>query len=118
MENSVRQSLLPGVADVRTPPSVVFASRSIIVRARRRAVLRDVVDLLLLGCVDGLFLHWPQAHVPALDRADSLLLLAGLNFLMIGTMWLARAVPRWKARRVASTWCVAERSRIFSPSQR
>ena len=114
MEKPARRSLLPGVADVRTPPAVVFQSRSVIVRARRRAALRDVLDLLLLGCVDGLFLRWPRAHVPGLDRVDSLLVLASVNTMLFLTMWLTRTVPRWRARRVASTWCIAERSRMFN----
>lgn len=114
MDKPARRSLLPGVADIGAPPKVVFQSRKVISRARRRAAFRDVIDLLLLGCVDGLFLRWPNAHVPSLDRRESLLLMAGINVVMIGMMWLARAMPRWSARRVASTWCVAERSRTFS----
>ena len=114
MEKPVRRSLLPGVLDVRTPPAVVFQSRKVIAGARRRAAIRDVLDLLLLAGVDGLFLRWPRAHVPALDRADSLLLLAAVNAMLLAYLWLARAVPRWNARRVASTWCIAERSRMFS----
>ena len=114
MEKPARRSLLPGVADVRTPPAVVFHSRDTIVKARRRAALRDVLDLLLLSCVDGLFLRWPRAHVPGLGRVDTLLLLVGINATLIAYVWLSRAIPRWTARRVASTWCVAERSRMFS----
>ena len=118
MEKPVRRSLLPGVADVRTPPAVVFQSRRVIVSARRRAVARDIFDLLLLSCVDGLFLRWPRAHVPALDRAHSLLLLAAVNALLVVYVWLARALPRWTARRVATTWCIAERSRFVSSQLR
>lgn len=118
MEMLARRSLLPGVSDARTPPAIVFQSRTVIARARRRAAIRDVLDLLLLVCVDGLFLRWPHAHVPGLDRADSLLLLAAVNAMLIGYIWLARAMPRWSARRVAATWCVAEQSRVFSWMQR
>ena len=114
MEKPVRHSLLPGVSEVRTPPAVVFRSRTVVAGARRRAAVRDVLDLLLLAGVDGLFLRWPRAHVPGLDRLDSLLLLAAVNAMLIGYIWLSRALPRWSARRVASTWCVAERSRMFS----
>ena len=114
MEKPVRPSLLPGVLDSRTPPAVVFQSRTVIAGARRRAAVRDVLDLLLLVGVDGLFLRWPSAHVPGLDRLDSLLLLAAMNAMLVGYIWLARAVPRWKAQRVAATWCIAERSRMFS----
>ena|SRR5438876_243867 len=118
MEKPVRRSLLPGVADVRTPPAVVFQSRRVIVSARRRAVARDIFDLLLLSCVDGLFLRWPRAHVPGLDRTDTLLLLFGVNAMLIAYIWLARALPRWSARRVAATWCIAERSRMLNWLQR
>jgi hypothetical protein len=83
----------------------------VIARARRRAVLRDVLDLVLLLCVDGLFLGWPRAHVPMLGREDSLLLLLALNATMIAVLWLARSIPAWRARRVAASWCAAERTR-------
>jgi hypothetical protein len=119
MEKPVRRSLLPGVLDVRTPPAVVCQSRRVIAGARRRAAIRDVLDLLLLASVDGLFLRWPHAHVPGLDRLDSLMLLGAVNAMLVGYIWLARAMPRWSARRIASTWCVTERSRMFSqPSAR
>jgi len=111
MEKPVQRSLLPGVRDAGAPPAIVIDSRAVIARARRRAAFRDVLDLVLLLCVDGLFLGWPRAHVPLLGRHDSLLLLVGLNATMIAFLWLARAIPRWRARRVAATWCVAERTR-------
>jgi hypothetical protein len=116
MEKSVRRTLLPGVSDAGAPPPVVIDSRRVVAGARRRAIVRDVVDLLLLVCVDGLFLRWPLAHVPFLDRHDSLLVLLGLNAMLLGYVWLARAVPRWTARRVATTWCLAERARFFRSS--
>ncbi|HEV2721198.1 MAG TPA: hypothetical protein VG323_14340 [Thermoanaerobaculia bacterium] len=111
MEKPVRRSLLPGVRDAGTPPAVVIDSRAVVARARRRAAVRDVLDLVLLLCVDGLFLGWPRAHVPLLDRHDSLLALLALNSAMITYLWLSRAFPRWRARRVAATWCPAERAR-------
>jgi hypothetical protein len=113
MEKPVRRVLLPGVSDAGAPPPVVIDSRRVVAKARRRAIVRDVIDLLLLVSVDGLFLRWPQAHVPFLDRHDSLLVLLGLNAMLIGYVWLARAIPRWKARRMAGTWCLAERARFF-----
>jgi hypothetical protein len=115
MEKLVRRSsLLPGVRDAGMPPAVVIDSRVVIARARRRAAIRDVLDLVLLLCVDGLFLGWPRTHVPLLGRHDSLLLLLGLNATMIAFLWLARAIPRWRARRVATTWCASERTRYDS----
>jgi len=118
MEKPAQRILLPGVNDARTPPAVVFQSRTVIAKARRRAALRDVLDLLLLACVDGLFLRWPLAHVPGLDRADSLLLLLAINVMLIAYIWVMRALPRWTARRVAATWCVAEQSRMFNSPRR
>ena len=112
MEKPVRHSLLPGVSDAGVPPPVVIDSRAVVARARRRAIIRDVIDLLLLVCVDGLFLRWNHAHVPFLDRHDSLLVLLGLNTMLVGYVWLARALPRWRARLVANTWCRAERERF------
>jgi len=109
-----RRVLLPGVAGNPIPPPVVFHSRSVITRARRRAAWRDGFDLVLLAFVDALFVQWPNAHVPALDRGQSLLLLAAVNLAMLGTIWITRALPRWKARRVAATWCSTERTRLFN----
>jgi len=107
-----RRSLLPGVRDAGTLPAVIIDSRAVIARARRRAAVRDVLDLVLLLCVDGLFLGWPRTHVPMLGRHDSLLVLLALNAAMIAFLWLSRAMPRWRARRVAATWTAAERARV------
>ena len=112
MEKPDRCSLLPGVRDAETPPAVVIDSRRVIVRARRRAAVRDVLDLVLLLCVDGLFLGWPRAHVPMLGRHDSLLALLALNASLVVLLWLVRAFPRWRARRIAATWCASERARV------
>ncbi|MEA2162484.1 MAG: hypothetical protein QOK37_611 [Thermoanaerobaculia bacterium] len=113
MEKPVRRVLLPGVSDVGVPPPVVIDSRVVVARARRRAVVRDIVNFLLLVCVDGLFLRWPHAHVPLLDRGDSLMIVIALNAALVTYLWMLRAMPRWTARRVASTWSVAERARFF-----
>ncbi|HXH39958.1 MAG TPA: hypothetical protein VNN08_15110 [Thermoanaerobaculia bacterium] len=118
MEKPVRRTLLPGVSDAGAPPPVIIDSRAVVARARRRAVVRDVIDLSLLVSVDGLFLRWPAAHVPFFDRHDSLLVLLSLNALLLGYVWLARAIPRWTARRVATTWCLAERARFFRGAPR
>jgi hypothetical protein len=112
MEKSRRRTLLPGVSSAGTPPAVVIDARAVIARARRRAALRDIADLLLLGCVDGLFLRYPHTHIPLLSRADTLALLVIVHAAFIGYVWIARTFPRWQARRVASTWCVAERARL------
>jgi hypothetical protein len=105
--------LLPGVTTSHVPPAVVFDSRNAIRRARRRRVVHDVLDVVLLAAVDALFVRWPSTHVPFFDRGDSLLLLGALNVAVIGYLWLARVLPAWSARRVAATWSVAERTRFL-----
>lgn len=106
-----RPLLLPGVADAECPPIVVCDTRIAITQARRRAALHDALHTVLLASVDALFLHFPSTHVPLLDRHDSLLVLGAVNGAMIAYLWLARVLPRWTARRIATTWSAAERNR-------
>lgn len=108
-----RRPLLPGVSGAQTAPTVVFQSKSVIARARRRAALRDGFDFLLLLSVDTLFLRWPHAHLPLLDRDGTMLLLAAVNVLMLLWIWSARSFPRWRARRVAATWAATERDELI-----
>lgn len=114
MPAPARSSLLPGIMEQTTPPRVVFESRRVVMSARRRAAFRDVLDLLLLATVDALFMQWPHAHVPLLDREQSVVLLLIANIVCVAWMAWARSLPRWRARRVASTWCAAERNRFFT----
>lgn len=114
----MKQRTLPGVSDDRVPPAVVMSSRKVIRRARRRAAFRDVVDLVILAFVDALFVQWPDAHIPALGRESSLMVLAFMNLAMFATMWLSRAIPRWRAKRVATTWTSAERRRLLNSRSR
>jgi hypothetical protein len=114
-----RRALLPGVSPAAVPPPVVVDARSAIARARRRAIFRDVLDLLLLGSVDGLFFRYPHTHIPMLSRGETLALLLVVHALFVTHAWAARALPRWRARRVAATWCVAERAKFLAqPSAR
>ena len=46
------------------------------------------------------------------DRRESLLLLLLANLALVAYVWLSRSIPRWRARRLASTWSPAERSRF------
>src|SRR5579872_7093845 len=112
MKTPARRDLLPGVSDAAMPPDVLVQSRRIVSSARRRAAIRDVFDLLLLGGVDALFLRWPHAHLPVLDRDHTALVVAAVNALVITYMWSARAFPRWRARRVSTTWSPTERRRF------
>lgn len=108
-----RRDLLPGVAADACPPAVVFDSRRAIRRARIRATLRDFAQLLLLTGVDWMFVRWPHTHVPSFDRPHSILIVALLNAALLTQMIVVRTFPRWSARRVAATWCLAERARFF-----
>jgi hypothetical protein len=110
----MRRDLLPGVSPDGTNPNIVFKSRPVITSARRRASLHDFFDVLLLAGVDALFIRWSHAHIPLLDRAETLLVLAIANLALIVYVWSARMLPRWRARRLASTWSAAERNRFFS----
>ncbi len=106
------RELLPGVSEDRCPPTVVTDSRGAIRRARLRATLIDLTQLALLGVVDYLVVRYPRTHVPLASRYDSLLLVAVANVLMITYLCLVRFVPRWRARRVATTWRPSERTRF------
>ena len=107
-----RPKLLPGISQQGCPPVVHCDPRPAITRARRRALFRDILQLLLVAAVDYLLIRWPAAHVPMLSRFDSVALVAMVNVVMIGYVWLTRAFPKWSARRIASTWCPAERARL------
>lgn len=108
-----RNELLPGVSTTSCPPRVVCDAHDAIKRARRRAWVRDGVQLTLLVGVDYLFVHWPESRLPFLDRAASLSFLRGVNLAMVGHLWLARALPKWFAKRIASTWCRSEREKFL-----
>ena len=108
--------LLPGVTSDRCPPSVVCDAHAAIRNARRRAFVRDAMLIVLVAAVDYLFFHWPESRMPFTDRAGSLVLLRWLNVLVIADLWLMRALPKWWARRIATTWSRTERER-FTPKR-
>ncbi|MFP5247651.1 MAG: hypothetical protein ACLGH0_13250 [Thermoanaerobaculia bacterium] len=107
-----KQELLPGVTTTSAPPRVACDAHAAIRRARRRVYLRDGVQLSLLIAVDYLFVHWPASHIPFMDRQTSLMVLRALNGLIVADLWLVRALPKWSAKRIASTWCRGERDRF------
>jgi hypothetical protein len=109
----VRDSLLPGTSPEVLPPSVVFTSAPVIRRARRMALARDILDILLLLAVDYFFVSWPYARLPLMNRYDSLELLVVVNAIFAGYLWIARAFPRWRARRVAGSWSPREQERLM-----
>ncbi len=104
--------LLPGVSEDSCPPRVVCDARAAIVAARRRALLRDALQIALLLAVDYLFIYWPESHVPLLSRGASLTFLWAFNFMVVAGLWLTRALPKWRSKRIAETWCRSERDRF------
>jgi len=104
--------LLPGVTSRSCPPRVVVDAHAAIRKARHRALFRDAMQVTLLVAVDYLFVHWPESRVPFLDRGESLAFLRSMNALIFLHVWLTRALPKWTARRIASTWCRTERERF------
>jgi TRAP-type uncharacterized transport system fused permease subunit len=105
--------LLPGVTADSCPPAVVVCdARAAIRSARRRAMLRDATQVTLLLAVDYLFIYWPESRFPFLDRGTSMTFLRSINIVAVADLWLTRALPKWWARRIASTWSRRERERV------
>jgi len=107
-----KPELLPGVTSSASPPEVVCDAHAAIRSARRRAWVRDGLQLTLLVAVDWLFVYWPDSRMPFLEREASLALLRAMNVVILGHMWLVRALPRWTAKRISSTWCRSERDKF------
>ena len=108
------RNLLPGVTTRSCPPAIVCDAHKVIRGARRRALARDIAQLAMLAGVDYLFTRWPESRMPFLDRGASLALLRGMNLAIVTHVWLTRALPKWWAQRIASTWCASERQRFTS----
>lgn len=105
--------MLPGAGGPETaPPIARFDARTAVRRARLRADLYDLLDLAILFAVNVMFLWWEAAHVPMLSRDTSLLILLAVNGIYVISWLRTRYFPKLKARRVASTWSPAERSRF------
>jgi hypothetical protein len=109
-----RKDLLPDVSPERPGPDVIFDSRRAIVRARRRAFLRDLGQVVLLLGVDYVFQNWPSTHIPFITREQSILAIAFLNAGVMTHVTASRIFPRWSARRIATTWSLPERARFFA----
>lgn len=107
-----KDELLPGVSTTSCPPQVVFDAHKAIRRARRRMMLRDGLQLALLIAVDWLFAHWSDSRMPFLERGTSLTLLRAMNFGIFTHIWLTRSLPKWNAKRIASTWSRSERAKF------
>jgi hypothetical protein len=110
------RELLPGVTTAACPPNVVCDASLAIRKARRRTLMREGIQIVLLLAVDYLFVYWPDSRLPFADRALSLAVLRALNAIVIADLWLSRALPRWTARRISSTWCRSEQERFLRQS--
>jgi hypothetical protein len=109
-----KPELLPGVTTPDCPPRVVCDAHAAIRSARRRAIARDVLQVALILAVDYLFVYWPESRLPFLNRAESLTFLRAVNAFVLVDVFLSRAMPRWAAKRIASTWCRSEREKFRS----
>ncbi len=107
-----KPELLPGVVTTNAPPRVVCDAHAAIRRARRRAWFRDGLQFALLAAVNWLFVYWPDARLPLVDRTVSVTLLQAMNAALLVHMWLVRVMPRWNAKRIVATWCRAEREKF------
>jgi hypothetical protein len=105
--------LLPGVSTTSCPPRVACDAHAAIRAARRRAWIRDGLQFSLLLAVDYLFVYWPDSRMPFMERSTSLAFLRGVNIALVGHLWLARALPKWWAKRIATTWSRAEREKFL-----
>lgn len=109
---TVYPDLIPGVQPPRRPPVDRDALEREMARHRRRAAVEDLLDCAVLIVVDLLFLLWPEAKVPFLDRDATLALLLFANVLTVAGYVRSRILPVWKARRIAATWSAAEQARF------
>lgn len=107
-----KHELLPGVATRTCPPRIACDARAPLRAARSRAWLRDGLQLALLLAADWLFVYWPEARMPFLEREASLALLRIMNVVILGHVLLARTLPKWTARRIAATWSRSEREKF------
>ncbi|MGZ7079314.1 MAG: hypothetical protein ACXVJT_07890 [Thermoanaerobaculia bacterium] len=105
------KKLLPGIESPECPPAIVCDSRGSIRKARTRATVRDILQVVLFVGVNYLFVRWPSSHVPFTDRHTSVVLMAAIDGAFFVWLWLSRVMPRWSARRIAATWSAAERRR-------
>lgn len=107
--------LLPGVGGPESaPPRRVFNPAENIREARRRAAVRELIDIAVLVVVDVIFLSWSAARIPYLTRDGSLWVLLGLHLLVVASWFRTRLYSRWRAGRIAGTWDDSERRRFGS----
>lgn len=110
MKPSPPSDLLPGAAgpDV-VAPRPVFNPAPVVQTARRTRTVRDAIDILFLVILDTFFFLWPAAHIPTMSRGTSAVVLILVHALVLTHIITSRFFPRWRARKIASTWSEAEK---------
>lgn len=110
MKSSPPSDLLPGAAGPdAVAPRPVFKPAPVVQTARRTRMWRDAVDLLFLGVLDTFFFLWPVTHIPTMSRGTSAVVLIVVHALVFTHIITSRIFPRWRARKIASTWSEAEK---------
>ncbi len=108
-------ALIPGVQgrDV-VPPRPVFNANQQIEAARKRAAIRDGIDIAVLVAVDIFYLAWPAARIPFLSRDTTMWVLVTLHALVVLSWFRSRLYAKWRASRISSTWSDREREQFQS----
>lgn len=101
---------LPGVSGPdETGPHRVYNPAADIEAARRRAAVRNLIDIAVLILVDVLFLAWPSARIPFMTRDASLWVLLALHLVVVASWLRTRFYLAWRARKISGTWSETER---------
>lgn len=110
MKPNPPSDLLPGAAGPDlVAPRPVFKPAPIVQTARRTRMFRDAVDILFLVVLDAFFFLWPATHIPTMSRRASALVLILVHALVVTHIITSRIFPKWRARKIASTWSEAEK---------
>jgi len=110
MRVSPPSDLLPGAGGPELlAPRPVFKPAPVVQTARRTRLFRDAIDLLFLVLLDTFFFLWPAAHIPTMSRGASAVVLIVVHALVLTHIVTSRIFPRWRARKIASTWSEVER---------
>jgi hypothetical protein len=103
-------ALIPGVRGREAvPPKPVFNANVQIEAARKRAAIRDAIDIAVLVAVDIFYLSWPAARIPFLSRDTTMWVLVALHALVVLSWFRSRLYTKWRASRISSTWSDGER---------
>jgi hypothetical protein len=106
-------ALLPGVRGREVvPPKPVFNANQQIEAARKRAAIRDGIDIAVLLIVDIFYLSWPAARIPFLSRDTTMWVLVALHALVVLSWFRSRLYAKWRASRISSTWSDGERQQF------